>query len=87
MRIRVSIQRNHLFCKTNTQKTVAKVKILCTEEKPSFVYLCFLCIGAKKSQPYLEEPIRLPSPHGINFSIHQSVPLSVQNMKTCKIFT
>jgi hypothetical protein len=29
-----------LFCKTNTQKTVAKVKHLRTEEKTSFVYLC-----------------------------------------------
>ncbi len=49
MCIRVSVQRNHLFGKTNTQKTVVKVKNLCTEKKPSFVYLC---IGAKKSQPY-----------------------------------
>jgi hypothetical protein len=40
MRIRVSVQRNHLFGKTNTQKMVAKVKNLCTEEKLSFLYLC-----------------------------------------------
>jgi hypothetical protein len=39
MCIHVSGQRNHLFCKTNTQKMVAKVKNLHTEEKPSFVYL------------------------------------------------
>jgi hypothetical protein len=38
MRIRVSVQRNHLFCKTNTQKTVAKVKNFHTEGKLSFVY-------------------------------------------------
>jgi hypothetical protein len=38
MCICVSGQRNHLFCKTNTQKMVAKVNNLCTEEKPSFVY-------------------------------------------------
>ncbi len=35
MRIRVSVQRNHLFGKTNTQKTVAKVKNLRLEENPS----------------------------------------------------
>jgi hypothetical protein len=39
MCIHVSVQRNHFFCKTNTQKTVAKVNNLCTKEKPSFVYL------------------------------------------------
>ncbi len=39
MCIHVSVQRNHLFCKTNTQKTVVKVNNLRTEEKPSFVYL------------------------------------------------
>jgi hypothetical protein len=33
------VQRNHLFCKTNAQKTVAKVNNLRTEEKPPFVYL------------------------------------------------
>ncbi len=32
MCIRVSVQINHLFCKTNTQKTVAKVNNLCTEK-------------------------------------------------------
>jgi hypothetical protein len=39
MRIHVLVQRNHLFGKTNTQKMVAKVKNLRTEEKLSFVYL------------------------------------------------
>ncbi len=43
MRICVLVQRNDLFGKTNTQKTVAKVKTLHTEEKPSFVYLC-ICV-------------------------------------------
>jgi hypothetical protein len=33
---------------------------------------------------YLEEPIRLPSPHRINFSVRQSVCLF--HMKTRKIF-
>jgi hypothetical protein len=47
MRIRVLIQRNHLFGKTNTQKTVAKVKTLHTEEKPSFVYLCISVLGQR----------------------------------------
>ncbi len=51
MCIRVSVQRNHLFCKTNTQKTVAKVNNLCTEEKPSLVYLRIrVSGGAKKSK-------------------------------------
>jgi hypothetical protein len=40
MRIRVLVKTNHYFGNTNTQKTVAKEKNLCTEEKPSFVYLC-----------------------------------------------
>jgi hypothetical protein len=44
MRIRVSVRRNHLFGKTNTQKTVAKIKNLPTEEKPSFVYLCIVLV-------------------------------------------
>ncbi len=51
MCFRVLVQRNHLFCKTNTQKTVAKVNNLYTEEKPSlgdvscptseFIYIYF----------------------------------------------
>ncbi len=45
MRIHVSVQRNHLFCITNTQKTVAKVKNLRTEEKLTFVYLCTCVLG------------------------------------------
>jgi hypothetical protein len=48
MRIRVSVQRNHLFGKTNTQKTVAKVNNLCLEEKPSFVYLC-ICVSGQRN--------------------------------------
>jgi hypothetical protein len=47
MRIHVSVQRNHLFGKTNTQKTVAKVKNLRTEGKPSFVYLCTCVLGQR----------------------------------------
>jgi hypothetical protein len=39
MCICVLVTQNHLFCKTNTKKMVAKVNNLCTEEKPSFVYL------------------------------------------------
>ncbi len=48
MRIRVSVQRNHLFGKTNTQKTVGKVKNLRTEEKLSFVYLC-TCVSGQRN--------------------------------------
>ncbi len=48
MRIRVLVQRNHLFGKTNIQKTVAKVKSLHTEEKPSFVYLC-ICVSGQRN--------------------------------------
>jgi hypothetical protein len=48
MRIRVSVQRNHLFGKTKTQKTAAKVKNLRTEEKPSFVYLC-ICVSGQRN--------------------------------------
>ncbi len=47
MRIRVSVQRNHLFCKANTQKTVAKVNNLHTEEKPSFVCMCICVLGQR----------------------------------------
>ncbi len=47
MRIRVSVQTNHFFGNTNTQKTVAKEKNLCTEEKPSFVYLCIGVSGQR----------------------------------------
>ncbi len=47
MCIRVSLQINHLFCKTNTQKTVAKVNNLRTEEKPSFVYLRIHVLGQR----------------------------------------
>ncbi len=39
MCVHVLGQKNPFFCKTNTQKTVAKVNNLCTEEKLSFVYL------------------------------------------------
>ncbi len=53
MCIRVSVQRNHLFCKTNTLKIVAKVNNLRTEEKPSFIFV-YLCIWAKNFQPYRE---------------------------------
>ncbi len=47
MCIRVSVQRNYLFCKTNTQKTVAKVNNLRTEEKASFVYFCIRVSGQR----------------------------------------
>ncbi len=47
MRIRVSAQTNHFFGNTNTQKTDAKEKNLCTEEKPSFVYLCIGVSGQR----------------------------------------
>jgi hypothetical protein len=47
MCIRVSVQRNHLFCQTNTQKIVAKLNNLHTEEKPSFVYLRIHISGQK----------------------------------------
>jgi hypothetical protein len=40
LRIRVSVQTNHFFGNTNTQKTAAKEKNLHTEVKPSFMYLC-----------------------------------------------
>ncbi len=51
--------------------------------------------GGLLVQFYLEEPIRLPSPHRINFSVCLSVCLSVcssicpsiWNMKTRRIFT
>jgi hypothetical protein len=55
MRIRVSAQRNHLFGKTNTQKMVAKVINLRTEEKPSFVYLCICVLGLRNHS--LSQPI------------------------------
>ncbi len=55
MRIRVSVQRNHLFGKTNTQKMVAKVKNLRLEEKPSFVYLC-ICVSGQGNHS-LSSPI------------------------------
>jgi hypothetical protein len=45
---RVSVQRNHLFGITNTQKTVAKVRNLRTEEKPSYVYLC-TCVSGQRN--------------------------------------
>jgi len=56
MRIRVSVQTNHFFGNTNTQKTVAKEKNLCTEEKPSFVYLCIGVSGQRNHslRPMLE---------------------------------
>ncbi len=47
MCIHVLVQRNHFFCKTNTQKMVAKVNNLRTEEKPSFVYLCIHVLGQR----------------------------------------
>jgi hypothetical protein len=47
MCIHLSGQRNHLFCKTNTQKMVAKVNNLCTEEKPPFVYLRIRVVGQR----------------------------------------
>ncbi len=48
MCIHVSRQRNHLFCKTNAQKMVAKVNNLRKEEKPSFVYL-HICVSGQKN--------------------------------------
>jgi hypothetical protein len=47
MRIRVLVQTNHFFGNTNTQKMAAKEKNLCTEEKPSFVYLCIGISGQR----------------------------------------
>jgi hypothetical protein len=47
MRIHVSVQTNHFFGNTNTQKTVAKEKNLRTEEKPSFVCLCIGVSGQR----------------------------------------
>ena len=47
MLIRVSVQTNHFFGNTNTQKTVAKEKSLRTEEKPSFVNLCIGVSGQR----------------------------------------
>ncbi len=41
---------------------------------------------AHAQRVYLEEPIRLPSPHRINFSVRLSVRLFVWNMKTRRIF-
>ncbi len=49
MCIHVSGQRNHLFCKTNTQKMVAKVKNLCIEEKLPFVYLRIRVSGQRNN--------------------------------------
>jgi hypothetical protein len=54
MRIRVSIQTNHFFGNTITQKTVAKEKNLRTEEKPSFV---FLCIGVSGQRNHSLRPV------------------------------
>jgi hypothetical protein len=60
MRIHVSVQRNHFFCKTNTQKTVAKVKNLRTEEKPSFVYLC-VCVFVYRGKDLTASELRTDS--------------------------
>ncbi len=57
MRIRVLVQRNHLFGKTNTQKMVAKVRTLHTEEKPSFVYLC-ICVSGQRNHSLKGEDSR-----------------------------
>ncbi len=56
MRIRVSVQTNHFFGNTNTQKTVAKEKSLRTEEKPSFVYLCIGVSGTALGRLCLRPP-------------------------------
>jgi hypothetical protein len=55
-------QRNHLFCKTNTQKMVAKVNNLCTEEKPSFVYLPIRVSGQRNHSLRLCPQAQLFSP-------------------------
>ncbi len=47
MRIHVSVQTNHFFGNTNTQKMVAKEKNLRTEDKPPFVYLCIGVSGQR----------------------------------------
>jgi hypothetical protein len=48
MCIHVSVQRNHSFCKAHTQKMVAKVNNLRTEEKPSFMYLR-ICVSGQRN--------------------------------------
>ncbi len=45
MCIHVLGQKNNLSCKTNKQKMV--VKVLCTEEKTSFVYLRIRVLGQR----------------------------------------
>ncbi len=47
MCIHVSVQTNHFFGNTNSQKTVAKEKNHHTEEKPSFVCLCIGVSGQR----------------------------------------
>jgi hypothetical protein len=47
MRIRVSVQTNHFFGNTNTQKTVAKEKNLRTEEK-RLLCICVLVYRGKE---------------------------------------
>ncbi len=54
MRIHVSVQRNHLFGKTNTQKIVGKVKNLRLEENLSFVYLC-ICVSGQRNHSLCPE--------------------------------
>jgi hypothetical protein len=63
MHIRVSVQRNHLIGKTNTQKTVAKVKNLRLEEKRSFVYLCIRVLGQRNHS--LSPPSDSPPPKNV----------------------
>ncbi len=61
MCIHVLVQRNHLFCKTNTQKMVAKVNNLRTEEKLSFVYLRIRASGQRNHSLTLPScPLTVP---------------------------
>ncbi len=47
MCIHVSVQTNHFFSNTNTQKTVAKEKTFAQKKKPSFVCLCIGVFGQR----------------------------------------
>jgi hypothetical protein len=53
MCIHVLGKSNHLFCYTDTQKTVAKVKNLRIKEKPSVVYLRIRVSGQRNHSPIL----------------------------------
>jgi hypothetical protein len=79
MCIRILVQRHHLFGKTNTQKMVAKVKNLCTEEKVSFAYLCICVSGQRNHSLRLCPQAQFFSPKNTKtyLSCQENVPLEV----------